>query len=267
MIDDALLVLEAGDIEHGAPAVEQLLDLVQEMHGYEYFRSEDPVEAMKLVFSDVVERLWRATLVHEGFAAFTRRAGPQLVRWESMYGWTRSGCGPTAERERSLADVVAGMLVAPDHWTAFVDEYLRALDVLVRPPAPPANPRSRRSKWERDEEERAAKREVEDRSGRLAEWHHLLLEKLPEFDAEDRLERVLDHRALGGPEHDFLRSRNAHRRGDRDVAHELITAALERLPGHTGFLEFADEIGAKLPARAKEILARNRRALSSDAGA
>jgi len=79
------------------------------------------------------------------------------------------------------------MLVLPDQWIALVDEYLKALDTLVRPPLPPANSRSRRSKWEHEQEEREYKRELEERSGRLANWHHLLLERLPNLDAEDRL--------------------------------------------------------------------------------
>lgn len=260
LIDGATTVLEAGDLEHGVPAVENLLDLAHQLHGYNYFRSEDPVEAMKLVFSDEVEKLWRATLKHEGFEAFVRRAAPQLLRWESLYGWTRSGGGPTAEHERPLADVVSLLLVAPDHWFAFFDEYMRALDGLVRRPSPPERTsRKRVSSFLREREERERSYERERRSRRLEHWHRMILERLDNYDAEDRIVRLLEHPALGGAEHDFLRARHAHRSGRVEEARALMTACLEHLPGHQELIEFSKEIGATLPARAKEVLARNMR--------
>lgn len=63
-----------------------------------------------------------------GFDRFAARAAVQLVRWESRYGWTRSGWGSIAEEEVSLASVLARMLGAPDMWVTFADRYLDALD-------------------------------------------------------------------------------------------------------------------------------------------
>jgi hypothetical protein len=51
-----------------------------------------------------------------GFAGFAERAASQLIRWESRHGWTRTGFGPTSEKETSLARVLASMLRTPDMW-------------------------------------------------------------------------------------------------------------------------------------------------------
>jgi hypothetical protein len=59
-------------------------------------------------------------------------AAPQLVRWESRHGWTRSGWGRVSHKETSLASVLARMLRAPDAWAGFADRYLDALDRLAR---------------------------------------------------------------------------------------------------------------------------------------
>jgi hypothetical protein len=52
---------------------------------------------------------------------------------------------------------------------------------------------------------------------------------------------------LDGPEQTFLFARLAHRRGNTDVARDLGTRCLRKLPGHKDFCEFAAEIGATTP--------------------
>ena len=59
------------------------------------------------------------------------RAASQLLRWESRYGWTRSGDGWVSTRETSLARVLSQLLVAPDLWTEAAGHYLDALDRVV----------------------------------------------------------------------------------------------------------------------------------------
>jgi hypothetical protein len=156
--------LRANDTDVGAvaAALEQLIDLACETRDSEYFRSEDPVEAARLVVSDAVALLWAALQAHHGFAGFAERAAPQLIRWESPYGWTRSGYGRVSEKEASLASVLAPMLPAMDMWVGFADRYLDALDRVARkPPAsrkgiwPPTG-----NDWDRDR-----------RTAALAEWH------------------------------------------------------------------------------------------------
>jgi hypothetical protein len=60
--------------------------------------------------------------------------------------------------------------------------------------------------------------------------------------------------ALAGPELTFLRARIAERRGDVSQAATLVTACLQELPGHQGYLDFAVEVSADLPPRARELL-------------
>ena len=90
--------------------------------------------------------------------------------------------------------------------------------------------------------------------GDLAEWHGLLLERLVGSEAEDRLDRLARHPALGGPELEFLQAQLAYQRGDVSSARGLVRAALQRLPGHQDFLDFASEIGAPLPPRAQQLI-------------
>jgi hypothetical protein len=106
------------------------------MRDREYFRSNDPIEAAKVVVSDEVSLLWNRVQEHRGFAAFAALAAPQLIRWESPYGWSRSG--PISQKETTLATVVAAMLPAQDAWATFTDHYLAALDELTPPPPHPA---------------------------------------------------------------------------------------------------------------------------------
>src|SRR6185312_15212313 len=50
---------------------------------------------------------------------------PQMVRWESRYGWTRCGEGSVAAKETSLAVVLSRMLRVPDTWEGFAEQYVR----------------------------------------------------------------------------------------------------------------------------------------------
>lgn len=235
---DALRALRDPEDEDAAVAVEQLVDLACEVRGYDYFRSEDPVEAARFVVSDVVALLWATLRDRFGFPGFAEQAAPQLIRWESRYGWTRTGFGRTAEKETPLAAVLARMLPVPDTWVGFADAYLTALDQLAHGATtiPRRIDRSR-----------------EQRTEALAAWHLLLLDNLAGTAAEDRLDRLARHPALGGPELQFLQAQLAHRRGDLDAARAAVHQCLDKLPGHPSFLQFATEIGAPLPARARQI--------------
>jgi hypothetical protein len=238
---DALL---AEDIAPGTAALEALIDLACDMRGYDYFRSEDPLEAARIVVSDEVALLWGRVLDYCGLPAFAERAAPQLIRWESRFGWTRSGFGQVSEVETSLASVLTSMLPIPDAWMTFADRYLEALDRVA--PGSVAKPN-------RPWQSRNTEREREERTAALAEWHMLLLQRLADSEAEDRLDRLAAHPALGGPELLFLQARLAHQRGDVSRARSLVHESLTQLPGHRGFLDFASEVGAPLPPRAQQI--------------
>jgi hypothetical protein len=62
-----------------------------DMKRYDYFHSDDPVEAAKFVVSEAVAALWESVFRYGGFAALAGRAPEQLIRWEADYGWTRRG--------------------------------------------------------------------------------------------------------------------------------------------------------------------------------
>lgn len=243
---EAQHALVGEDVGAGAAAVEQLIDLARTLRGYDYVRSEDPVEAARFVVSDVVELLWTRLRDEYGFAGFAERAAPQLIRWESQYGWTRRGDGRVSEKETSLARVLMKMMRVPDLWAEFADHYLDALDQVDRDSV------VRRGRGVRASV-RASVRDGEERASNLAEWHLLLLGKLADSDYEDRLDRLTEHPALGGPYLAYLQARLAHERGDADRACSLVHEALTKLPGHRGFLGFATEIGAPLPPRAQQI--------------
>jgi hypothetical protein len=225
--------LRSEDAEPAASALEQLIDLACEAHDYDYFRSDDPVAAAGFVVSDAAAVLWASTWERHGFQAFAATAAPQLIRWESRYGWTRYGEGSVAAKETSLAVVLTRMLRVADTWEGFAEQYVRALDRLCDRGA---STRQRRSVG--TEQERASA---------LAQWHSLLLENL--IDTEGGLlDRIAGHAALGGPELTFFSARLAHRRGNTDVARDLVVRCLRKLPGHKDFREFAAEIGATAPA-------------------
>ncbi len=235
--------LRAPDPSAAATALAQLIDLACQTRDYDYFRSEDPMEAAGVVVSDAVALLWGTLHARYGFAGFAERAAPQLIRWESRHGWTRSGWGRVSQKETSLASVLAQMLAAPDMWVGFTDRYLDALDRLARDAPTTPNRAWRPRGHDRDQ-----------RTAALAEWHHLLLDRLIGSEAEDRLDRLTRHPALGGPELGFLQAQLAHLRGQVSNARSLVHAALQQLPGHQDFLDFATEIGAPLPPRAQQIV-------------
>jgi hypothetical protein len=229
----------------GASALELMIDLAGETERYDYFHSEDPMQAAGFVVSEAVTALWSTVRDREGFPAFTTLAAGQLIRWEAPYGWIRRGEGSVADKESSLAEVLAGMLVAPDHWDTFAAAYLDALDQLPETVAARTQPTGGRIDRIRTDRARA-----------LAQWHGMLLDRLADSESEPLLDRLVAHPALGGSELDFIAAQLATRRGERDRARELIYGCLEQLPGHEGFWQFAHQIEAPLPAVARDVAAR-----------
>jgi len=248
LVKDAEHAARADALGGGATALEQLVDLACELRGYDYFRSEDPVEAARFVVSDAATLLWSGIRDQSGFAEFAERAAPQFVRWESRFGWTRTGGGRLREKETSLASVLARMLPAPDMWAQFTDRYLDALDQVAPRAEPTPKGARQRAGWNR-----------EDRTAALAEWHLLLIDKLVGSEAEDRLDRLSRHPALAGPELRFFEAELADRRGDDATARTLVYEALEKLPGHRRFIDFAVRIGAPLPPRSQQIVKERER--------
>jgi hypothetical protein len=239
---DARKALRAPEPDPAADALEQLIGLARETRDHDYFRSDDPMEAARFVLSDAAGLLWGHRRDRHGFDAFAASAAPQLVRWESHYGWTRRGFGQIPLKETSLATVLKGMLTVTDMWMTFGRHYLDALDHT------PVSNNTRGYSW--NSGDYARQKRTED----LAEWHTMLLARLSDTEAEDLLDRLVQHRALGGPELGFLRARLAHQRGDTATAGTIVTAALGKLPGHQEMLNFAVNIKAPLPTRAREIL-------------
>ena len=129
---DALAALTASDPAPAQQAVAKIVDLACDMKRYDYFHSDDPVEAAKFVVSEAVAALWDSVLRHAGFAALASRAPEQLIRWEADYGWTRRGYGQVAEKETALAVPLARLLATPDTWRTFAESYLKALDATGR---------------------------------------------------------------------------------------------------------------------------------------
>jgi len=244
---DALAALQADDPGPAQQAVAEMVDLACDMKSYDYFHSDDPVEAAKFVVSDAVAVLWESVLRRDGFAAFARRVPEQLIRWESDYGWTRRGYGQVPEKETALAVPLAGLLTTPDMWRTFAEAYLDALDAAGR-----ADSRRPRTVYGSFDETRYRRHE---RTKDLATWHEMLLDRFAGTPEDELLDRLAASPALAGPELIFLRARMAERRGDVAQAATLVTECLKELPGDQGYLDFAGDVGAALPPRAREIRA------------
>ncbi len=249
---DALAALTAGDPAPAQQAVAKLVDLACDLKGYDFFHSDDPVEAAKFVVSDAVAALWGSVLRHDGFAAFAGRAPEQLIRWEADYGWTRRGYGQVAEKETPLAVPLAGLLTTPDMWRTFAESYLEALETAGR--ADPKRPRTVYGTFDGTSARR------KERADDLAAWHEMLLDRFVGTPEDDLLDRLVASRALAGPELNFLRARIAERRGDVSQSAALVTKCLKEMPGRQAYLDFAVEVGAELPSRAREIAAERARA-------
>jgi hypothetical protein len=253
---DALAALRADNPGPAEKAVAEMVDLACGMKTYDYFHSDDPVEAAKFVVSDAVAVLWESVLRRDGFAAFARRVPEQLIRWEANYGWTRRGYGQVPEKETALAVPLARLLTTPDMWRKFAEAYLDALDIAGR-----ADSGQPRTVYGTFDETRYRRHE---RTQDLATWHEMLLDRFAGSPEDELLDRLAVSPALAGPELTFLRARIAERRGDVAQAATLVTECLQELPGHQGYLDLAVEVGAELPARARELLSQ-RALISGDA--
>ena len=206
LVADALAALTASDPAPAQQAVATVVDLACEMKGYDYFHSDDPVEAAKFVVSEAVAALWESVLRHDGFPAFAGRVPGQLIRWEAAYGWTRGGYGQVAERETPLAVPLARLLTTPDMWRTFAESYLTALEAAGR-----ADSKRPRTSYGTFDETGYRRKE---RAGDLATWHEMLLDRFAGTPEDELLNRLTASPALAGPELISLRTRIAKRRGD-----------------------------------------------------
>ena len=243
---DALAALQADNPEPAQQAVAEIVDLACDMKSYDYFHSDDPVEAAKFVVSDAVAALWESVLRHDGFAAFAQRVPEQLIRWEADYGWTRRGYGQVPEKETALCVPLARLLATPDMWRRFAESYLEALDAAGR--ADPGRPRAVYGSFDE------ARYRRDERTRDLEAWHGMLLDRFAGAPEDELLDRLAASPALAGPELTFLRARIAERRGDVTLAAALVTECLQELPGHQGYLDLAVEVSAELPPRSRELL-------------
>jgi len=244
---DALTALGAEDPGPAQQAVAEMVDLACEVKSYDYFHSDDPVEAAKFVVSDAVAALWESVLRHDGFAAFARRVPKQLICWEARYGWTRRGYGQVPEKETALGVLLARLLATPDMWRTFAGSYLDALDAAGQ--ADPGRPRTVYGSFDETRYRRG------ERASDLAAWHEMLLDRFAGTPEDVLLGRLAASPALAGPELTFLRARIAERHGDVAQATTLVTECLEERPGDQEYLDFAVDVGAALPPTARKIRA------------
>jgi hypothetical protein len=242
---DAQSALHAADTGPAEEAMQLMIDLACAASSGGLFHSEDPLEAARFVVSHAAGALWQTVLSEHGFDEFAERAAPQLISWESAYGWTR-GWGKVCEHETSLAEVLTGMLSTPQQWAAFADAYFAALDTVARKEAVP---KADRWSHERPDYTRA------ERTRNLAAWNELLIGQLD----DERVDVLVNHRSFGGNELVFLRARVAQLRGDVAGARKLAEEGLASLPGHQGFIQIAVETGAELPRRSREMLQEQER--------
>jgi hypothetical protein len=229
---EALTALQADNPGPAQQAVAEIVDLACETKVFDYFHSDDPVEAAKFVVSDAVAVLWESVLRHDGFTAFVQRVPAQLIRCEADYGWTRRGYGQVAEKETALSVPLARLLTTPDMWRRFTEAYLAALDAAGRTPAKQS--RIMYASFDFDE----SRYQRQERAKDLAAWHELLLDHFGAGPEDGLLDQLIASPGLAGPELTFLRARIAERRGERTQAAALVTQCLKELPGHTAYLSF-----------------------------
>lgn len=218
LVADALAALTASDPAPAQQAVATVVDLACEMKGYDYFHSDDPVEAAKFVVPEAVAALWESVLRHDGFPAFADRVPGQLIRWEAAYGWTRGGYGQVAERETPLAVPLARLLTTPDMWRTFAESYLTALTALEA--AGRADSKPPRTSYGTFDQ---AGYRRQQRASDLATWHQMLLDRFAGTPEDELLDRLTASPALAGPELISLRARIAKLRGD--VSQAEVTSA------------------------------------------
>ena len=231
LFKEAETALADPDPALGAEAMERLLDLARETGSYDYFRSDDPIEAARIVISDEVELLWARLRQHLDFPAFARRVAPQLLRWESKYGWTRSGFGRVAQSERPLAAVLEPLLTTRDRWVTFADRYLEALEGALS-----SEVKGRQHAWNREHRRGERARD-------LALWHSMLIQHLLGGEGEDRLEQIVASQAISGPQVLFISARLALGRGEVAGARQMAVNLIQMAPGQPEFLGLARELG------------------------
>jgi hypothetical protein len=252
LASDSVAALAASDPEPARQAIAKIVDLACEMKSYDYFHSDDPVEAAKFVVPEAVAALWESVLQHDGFAAFTGRVPDQLIRWEADYGWTRRGYGQVTEKETPLAIPLARLLTAPDMWRTFAESYLQALEAAAR-----ADAKQPRTVYGSHTSQASYLRR--ERTKDLDQWHEMLVERFANTPEDELLDRLAASPALAGPELTFLRARIAERRSDASQAASLVTKCLKELPGCRAYVDFAVRVGAELPPRAREVAAEQAR--------
>ena len=81
----------------------------------------------------------------------------------------------------------------------------------------------------------------------------MLLDRFAGTPEDELLDRLAVSPALAGPELTFLRASIAECRGDVAQAAALVTECLNERPGDQDYMDFAVEVGAILPPRAREI--------------
>jgi hypothetical protein len=167
LVNESLRALRDEDEETaraGTDALAVLIDLAVETYSFDFFRSEDPVEAAQFVVSDAARAIWTRMRMLDPTTVFAQRATSQLVKWESTYGWTRMGAGRVAEREVPLAEVLAEIIATPDMWNEFAIAYVQVRE------APSQDRRGHRSdlrQWHAILSQRVAGSEYEDSIGQL----------------------------------------------------------------------------------------------------
>lgn len=231
-------VLCSEDFDVGVETMEILLDLARDTGENDYFRSEDPLEAAGFVVSEAAGFLWTRMRDAYGVRGLAERAPANLVRWESLHGWTRHGGGRVAKKETSLAGVLDGLVSrAPDVWLLLFDRYLEALGTAV---AGGVARSDARWPWFSTTRER--------RCSSLAEWHSLLLVRCDKGDCGPRFERLVKHEAFAGPSLMLLEARVAQAYGQMDRARRSIVKALKERPRDPMALMLAKAMDVPAPA-------------------